>query len=105
MTKKATMLSTRNVAICVSTSVLASPLPAHLFAAPAGSLHRAHEALGELLLLEYVQRRLGRAVLGGHVFAQDFRRIAAFHRQLRRAEDRVLRQLERVVFRNAELHR
>src|SRR5919109_495508 len=63
-TKKLTTTSTRNTPICVNTSVL-SEFFAELGAARRRGLDGAPEALGELLLVEHVQRRLGGAALRG----------------------------------------
>src|SRR5262245_56192513 len=64
-TKEVATASTSSSAMRVSTSVLAPHFPPHLLAAPAGRLDRAQETLGELLLLEHVERRLGSAALRG----------------------------------------
>src|SRR5919108_507868 len=84
-TKKLTTTSTRNTPFCVNTSVL-SEFFAELGAARRRGLDGAPEALGELLLVEHVQRRLGGAALRGHVPAQRRGRFAARSRELRRAQ-------------------
>src|SRR5262245_6807232 len=102
-TKKLTTASTRKTPICANTSVL-SEFFAQFRAAAARRLERALEALGELFLVEYLERRLGRAALGVHVFSQRRRRLFAGSGQLRRAEHGMERELSRNVGRQAELH-
>src|SRR3954470_24203811 len=98
------MLSSRNVAIWISTSALVLFF-SQLGAATARRLDRAQKALRQLLLLENVQRRLRGSALGRHVLAQRFRGILARKGELRRSKHRVLRELERIVLRDAKLHR
>src|SRR5262245_19664785 len=104
-TKKPKTVSIRKTVIWVSTSVLASHFPPHLLAAPAGGLHRAHEALGELLLREHVERRRGGPAFGGDVLPQLGRIFFRRKSELGRPQHRVLGELHGVVLRNAELHR
>src|SRR5690606_28959222 len=88
-------------AIWASTSVLPE-LRAELGAAPARRLDRARQALGEPLLGKDLERRLGGAAPGGHVLSQRLRGLGAFERQLRRAVDHVLGELQGVVPRDAQ---
>src|SRR3954462_11160533 len=62
-TRNETIVSMRNVAIWANISVLCQ-LVAELMAAPGCRGERARKALGELLLLEGLQRRLRRAAFG-----------------------------------------
>src|SRR3954470_1989482 len=67
-TRNENAVSTRNVPICASISVLRQ-LVAQLAAAPGGRGERLAEPLGQLLFLEHPQGGLGGAALGRHVLA------------------------------------
>src|SRR5688572_12259727 len=99
-TKNATTVSTRKTPIWVNTSVLSarfSELAAELGRAPARGLDRARKTLGDLFLVEYLERRLGGAAPGGHLPPELGRAVGARGRELRRAEDRVQRELSRNI--------
>src|SRR5262245_55063299 len=68
-TKKLTTASTRKTPICTNTSVLPQLAP-HLLAALGGRGDRAREPLGELLLVEYLQRCFGGSAFRGDIFPQ-----------------------------------
>src|SRR5687768_16788998 len=105
-TKKLTTASTRNTPICANTSASSvhfSELLAELGAARRRSLDGAPEALGELLLLEDLERCLGRSPFGSDVFAQGRGRFVALGGELGRAENRVQRELARNLGRKPEL--
>src|SRR5204862_2906017 len=99
-TRNETIVSTRKVAICANISVLAE-LFAERAAAASSRRQRLGVALPEFFFFENPQRRLRRAPFGGHVLAQLRRRLGALQCELRRAQHAVLRELERVLRRNA----
>src|ERR1051325_688257 len=85
----------RNVAIWASMSVLAE-FVAELVAAAHGGVERTRKALGELLVLEHLERRLGRAALGGYLAAKLGGRLLARGGELAGAEHGMGGELERL---------